>query len=221
MKVLIFFLVLLVSLPLFPSSERSYQAGNYIESIEKKVLEINGVPSFSDLFFLGNAYFRAGEIKQSQLLYLNALSLDPRDPELIDNFKLTEEKLKNKQNIRFSKVSEGEILFIVISIFGLITFLIKTRTQFKLKMACYFLLFSLYFFLDANQIDLSHGKIGISLSKIDLMSGPDKNSISLYESKEGTIFQVIKKSGSKALVKDFDGNKGWISISEIFIKPNI
>ena len=106
MKILIFLLVLLVSLPLFSSSEKSYQAGNYIESIEKKVREINGEPSFSDLFFLGNAYFRAGEIKQSQLLYLNALSLAPRDPELIDNFKLTEEKLKNKQNIRFSKVSE-------------------------------------------------------------------------------------------------------------------
>ena len=221
MKVLIFFLVLLVSLPLFPSSERSYQAGNYIESIEKKVGELNGEPSFSDLFFLGNAYFRAGKIKQSQLLYLNALSLAPRDPELIDNFKLTEEKLKNKQNIRFSKVSEGEILLIFIGIFGLITFLVKTRTQFKFKMTCYLLLFSLYFFLDANQIDLSHGKIGISLSNTDLMSGPDKNSISLYESKEGTIFQVIKKSGSKALVKDFDGNKGWISISDIFIKPNI
>ena len=53
------------------------------------------------------------------------------------------------------------------------------------------------------------------------MSGPDKDSISLFESEEGTIFQVIKKSGSKALVKDFDGNKGWISISDIFIKPNI
>ena len=151
---------------------------------------------------------------------MNALSLNPRDPELIDNFKLTQEKLQNKQAIEIPKVTSGERLSLTVLLFILITFLMRSRRKLKLKLVCYILLFGLYSYLDVNYLDLSYGKVGISLDSVDLRSGPDKKSITLFTSEEGTVFKVLKKSGTKVLVEDFDNNKGWVSKEDIFIKPN-
>ena len=93
MKILIFLLVLLVSTPIFSSSEKSYQAGNYIESIEKKVREINGEPLLVTCFFWEMPILGRRNKTVTAFIFKCTLSRS-KGSRVVDNFKLTEEKLK-------------------------------------------------------------------------------------------------------------------------------
>ena len=178
--------------------------------------------SFYDLFFLGNVYFRLEEYKKSQVIYLGAIAKGPRDPELLDNLKLTQEKLGNGQPLPLPKTSAAERF----NLFMLLVFIIFIFSRRKLKakkmrLGLFLSIFSLYFFIESQILDLNYGSIAINYESLDLMSGRDKGSISLFKSEKGTLFKILEKSGRHLLVEDFKKNRGWVLSESVFVKPSI
>ncbi|NJK98597.1 MAG: tetratricopeptide repeat protein [Bacteroidales bacterium] len=193
----------------------------------------------ADLFFnLGNAYFKAKDIKSAILYYEKAHLLKPGDKELNYNLSLARTKVVDKiesiPDIFFIEwirtfrdqyaVDSWAALSIIFFILGLGALLVYYFMVNLFIRKIGFWLGSVFIFISLISITLASSAYNsqtkqrtaiIFVKAVTIKSTPSETGTNLFILHEGTKVRIIDKVDNWHKIKIPDGNQGWIKESDI------
>jgi len=207
--------------------ERSFHNGEY-ENARDLYLEEIKKDNFNveSLFMLGNTYFRLEDYPKARLFYFRALTLAPRDPDIIYNYNLTQKKLILKSNSLSVKLSlnQGEIvigtLFFSIALFGLIfsqKFIGLNRKIYNFSSVISLLALAVFLIFANYPGNVRGNRVGVvTADASNVYSGVDSKSVALYKIPKGTLVDVKKDINEYLLIRFNVSEQGWIKKDLVF-----
>lgn len=216
-----------------------YKKGMYSQSASKYQIVVDSGYVSADLFYnLGNAYYKANDVKRAILYYEKAKLLNPRDKELNHNLALAQSKAVDKiQNIpdlffmewirnfrdQFA-VDSWSVFSIILFISGLSGFLLYfftyklnlKKTGFWVGSICIFLAFVSFLFASSGFNSQIKQRTAIIFVKgVTVKSTPSETGTNLFILHEGTKVKIIDKVDNWQKIKIPDGNQGWVKENDL------
>jgi hypothetical protein len=174
------------------------------------------------LFNLGNCYFKTGKYGYARAYYMKALSISPRDGDIMYNMAYVDSVLNIRPQGVFSgilsSVSMDEACIILIISFALACIFImfyKRHSKALLLWGGFFaFLFAFSLFFAVAKAVGGRGA-AISLEKNVLRAAPAEASTVLAELPEGASLYVTEKTGDWTRVSLSDDYVGWVKKDSI------
>tara|TARA_S200000501_G_scaffold353209_1_gene372802 strand:+ start:53200 stop:53919 length:720 start_codon:yes stop_codon:yes gene_type:complete len=218
---------------LFKKGNQAMIDGNYNYAIEYyEAIIANGYEN-NDLYYnLGNAYFRINSIGLAQWAYSKALSISPRDGDILHNLAVTQARqidrikmpetfvlLKLYRNLK-KYLSLKEFLFFgsVIFLFQSFFFLLHKTGNFNGIFYKYIMgfLFILVIVIHGTLADKYYQNkkynFGVIIhNNVKAYSNPfNSNSLLLFQLNEGAFVQIDETQSNMYEILLIDGKKGWV-----------
>ena len=223
---------------LFKDGNQAIIEGNYNDAIKHYEAIIASGYENSDLYYnLGNAYFRTNSVGLAQWAFFKALSLSPRDEDILHNIEVTQarqiDRIKMPETFILLKLyrnfkkylSLKEFLF-----FGSITLLLQSFLILLNKTGNFNGIFYKYVigFLVILLIVI-HGtfadkyyqkrksNFGVIISNnVKAYSSPlNSNNLLLFQLNAGALVEIDKAQSDMYEILLIDGKKGWIPIETV------
>ena len=216
-----------------------YNKGKYNEAIVefKEIIE-NGQHSENLYFNLGNAFYKVNDIANSIFYYENALKLNPKNNDVLNNLAFAQNMLIDKIEIlptnqvleflnsisEILNINQWLALGIVLLYFFLLTFILYFFSSKSILKRNYFTAFTILlflsiisFFVGLNKFEKQKSKLEAIIfeNKIDFRTEPNYRSEILFNLHEGTKVIIKEELNDWALIEISDGNKGWIELQSI------
>jgi tetratricopeptide (TPR) repeat protein len=225
---------------LFEDGNRSMSEGNYKDAIQayESILKLGY--ETGDLYYnLGNAYYRLHSIGLSAWAYYNALSMKPRDKDIIHNLQVTQARQVDRIEmpepfilLDIYRRAKDIFTFRELLFMGSCLLLVEALLVFFIQFGL--LLGSLYRHILTLMIIVTLGVHGIAIDKyfqnkrshygviiangVNTYSGPyfEENTV-LFRINEGMKVEIHKTQDDWIEIILIDGKKGWIPTESIRI----
>jgi tetratricopeptide (TPR) repeat protein len=208
----------------FDLAKNYYDSGDYKSAydIYYKLYEKEG-EEFSVLFNLANTSFNLNKYGEAKAYYLKASKIKPRDSDLINNLKLTDEALNLSEKYNFTRYLSFDEIGILIYIFTFLLFVlvvstikrqrtyISTIRIFLLGSVLILNIFTIVLGILKHNIDTS---TAVVLETLNLKTAPVANSDNISKINEGTRVYYINKEGDWIRIKA-DDVIGWVEEDKI------
>ena len=237
-KILLFLLMfsfLSAEIPetLFEDGNRSMGEGNYKDAIQayESILELGY--ETGDLYYnLGNAYYRLHSIGLSTWAYYNALSMKPRDKDIIHNLQVTQARQVDRIEmpepfilLDIYRRAKDIFIFRELIFIGSCLLLVEALLVFFIQFGL--LSGSFYQHILTMMVIVTLGVHGIAIDKyfqnkrshygviiangVNTYSGPyfEENTV-LFQINEGMKVEIHQKQDNWIEIILIDGKKGWV-----------
>lgn len=208
----------------FDLAKNYYDSGDYKSAydIYYKLYEKEG-EEFSVLFNLANTSFNLNKYGEAKAYYLKASKIKPRDSDLINNLKLTDEALNLSEKYNFTRYLSFDEIGILIYIFTFLLFVlvvstikrqrtyISTIRIFLLGSVLILNIFTIVLGILKHNIDTS---TAVVLETLNLKTAPVANSDNISKINEGTRVYYINQEGDWIRIKA-DDVIGWVEEDKI------
>lgn len=221
--------------------------GDAIDSMKRLPLYAEApMPSFAEMYNLGNAYYRKGELGLAILYYERALRIEPRSKEVKHNLSIAQGKTEDRVEYVRSLSSElwhkfcyqlplgaiyfFSLFFAVLIVAGVLLYFLGARRLYRQwgfygALCAIVLLLLTFCMLHQWRSDFYNPSEAIVVvGQSVVKSEPHKEAQALLKLNEGTKLLQVKVSGENeekwAFVSLPDGKEGWVSLEDIqFIYP--
>ena len=217
----------------FQQANEAYEAGNFASAIEQYEALTTEGQSTALYYNLGNAYFKNNEVAKAILNYERALKLDPADPDIQYNLKLSNDRIKdnierlpelnisrwwNTFTLSYGVDTWGWFAIATMAVAALL-FMIFLLSQirglriFAFYTALLLVLFSGFGYYQASQartmIEANTEAIVLS-PRVDVKGAPSNSGINVFVIHAGTKVQVMGERDGWVNIRIASGNEGWI-----------
>ncbi len=227
------------TISLFNEGNQAYQAGNYLQAVEKYQAAVNLGYESPELYYnLGNAYYKTGHLGKSILNYERAKKLFPNAPDVNFNLDLAQLRVVDKIIIpepffllkvwntikfMFSLQTLAVIgLFLYILFIGIIIVRMLAKRMYLQNFSKYafvpvfvfFLIFASLFFIRLNHEHKNKEAI-VVVEKVQVKSSPSLDATDVFSLHEGAKVKISEQSGSFQRIELPDGKVGWLTMESI------
>lgn len=215
------------SMKLFYQANTVYKSGDYDGALKlyQGIIE-TGFVSAAVYYNMGNCYIKKNDLGRAILWYERALRINPRDGDLLANWKYAKSRMKNpevfeKKNFAerlfyLPGITDDEIFIILclvlsgISALVLIGLYLQWRFQktfFFIAILSVFFIFHVFSF--CNKLG-TYDNQAVVLSTAEVKYEPEENATTYFTAYEGWKVRFLKESSGWVKIQRPDGLTGWL-----------
>lgn len=220
---------------LFARGNLYYEEGRYDEAIEEYSAIIKAGKASAPVYYnLAGAYFKAGELGRSILNYERALSMAPRDADIMANYRFVRSLITGRtvpdrgfwswapvrKYARIFTVNEmagitSLVFFLVFFVLGAAVILSRGR-NYTFALAALLLIFMIFSSaVTWHKIRLMKHCAVVVVPQSDALFSPFDTATKFFTLHEGTRAIVLDERNGWYRVKRSDGQKGWVRKQDV------